>query len=394
MKRSLKVTAICCLLPILILLLPSIQIGPIYSYTIAKTTIICLISYFLFIRRIQIPKPRIELIILACFYSIRILLLVPQFDIAVFQQTSQTILFFIVLIVYFHILEEILGKKYKHNLTSLFIIISLFDLVNNLLLFIFKNDYLRMWQPFLYPGDYAITLMNVERGRVYFGNYPELIIPFAVFMGGIWQIGLIGLTFFSVLVAGFRTNLVMAGFALISSLLVFKRHLFNHLMGILVLICVGGTLILLFVTFVPQAQTVDRIFYDQTEGYATIESRLNYIRLGLDLFQSSPFIGIGTNSFKEYLPVRKDKYSYSKSQLAVSDNARDPHNFIVTILSEGGILSLGVFLMMLYVSLKKDVRKITPAVIAFWSLFLYSMANPVAESLKFNLLFILLRFMI
>jgi O-antigen ligase len=285
-----------------------------------------------------------------------------------------------------------LGKKYRWYLSLVFVIATLFDLTNNLLLFFFKYEYLKLWQPLLFPGDYAISLMNLNRARVYFGNFPELIIPFAVFLGGIGSVLTICLAFFSVLVAGFRTNLVMAGCALIASIFLLRRSLLHHAVGFFLFIMTGIVFVVAITSFIPQIQTLDRILYDQSENYATIESRITYIKLGLDLFWSNPIIGVGTNSFKDYLSPRQ--IMLTSSDLDVSNNARDPHNFFITILSEGGLVTFFLFLSMLFVSFKRDIKKISPAGIAFWVLFLYSMANPVAESLKFNLLFILLRYMI
>jgi O-antigen ligase len=379
-------------MPLAILLLPSIQIFSIYSHTGAKFVILCLTVYFLIKNKFQIKSIRKELVILSFFYCARVVLLFFQPNVSIVAESAKTILFFIAIILYLHVLEEMLGKKYRWYLSLVFVIATLFDLTNNLLLFFFKYEYLKLWQPLLFPGDYAISLMNLNRARVYFGNFPELIIPFAVFLGGIGSVLTICLAFFSVLVAGFRTNLVMAGCALIASIFLLRRSLLHHAVGFFLFIMTGIVFVVAITSFIPQIQTLDRILYDQSENYATIESRITYIKLGLDLFWSNPIIGVGTNSFKDYLSPRQ--IMLTSSDLDVSNNARDPHNFFITILSEGGLVTFFLFLSMLFVSFKRDIKKISPAGIAFWVLFLYSMANPVAESLKFNLLFILLRYMI
>lgn len=396
------------LFPISVLLLPSFLIGSIYSHIIAKGTILIFTLYlgynYFYLKKkggFQIQK---ELLFLAFFYLIRIISLVSQDNVDFILNTAEDLLFYVIFIIYCTLLW--MRDEEKQMLKWSIFIIFLVNLLNNLLLFLFKESYLSLLQPFIHEGDYGISLMNLQRERIFFNNFPELLIPFVFILIPQYKfisLLLIGLAFFIVLVSGFRTNLVMIVFALVLSFVVFKKGAihFSHFLNtnkrdilfVMVGVIILGTMIASSISSqYVRFTALDRLISSEDGETSTIESRLDHIRQSMDLFVSSPLFGVGTDRFKEYLPNRKDKQYFSRSNLAVLNDARDPHNFLFTILSEGGLITLIIYLLFLKKSFIIDLRRKTVGSIAFWTLFLYSLANPVAGFLQFNLLLILFRF--
>jgi O-antigen ligase len=197
----------------------------------------------------------------------------------------------------------------------------------------------------------------------------------------------------------------MALFAVFVSLLVFYRqksilmmNRMNKSLGRVIVIIVtilgiGVGLMGAVETGYLKNNALERLLSDEQAERSTIEGRLEYIKLGAELFVSSPLIGVGTGSFRDYLTIRKDRHSIKRANLQIFDDARDPHQFFVTILSEGGVVAMGLYALFLIYAFRSDWKRRTVGSILFWTLFLYGMANPVATSIHFNLLLILFRFM-
>ncbi len=400
------------LIPVFVLLFPSFFIGNIYSHMLAKATII-LVTTFLLARKIYIARKikgnevivPTELMFLLGFYCIRLVMLFPQTDISLFLGDAQDILFYIVVIVYISLIHKKAKKYLPYSLFFFFLLC----LINNILLYIFKTDYLNLWLPFIYKGSYDIALMNLNRDRVYFENFPELVIPFLLLFGRkhkLKQLFIFIGALFIVSVSGFRTNFVMVVVATlltlyikisrgeISSFTIQKIEIKKIvlIMTTVVVFFSGMYLAFKINPTLIQFNTIDRLLSQNTEDISTIESRFSYMKIGLDLFSSQPFIGVGTDRFKDYLTLRKDKYSFNRSNLKIYDDARDPHNMFITIMSEGGILALGTFLLFLVNSFLIDMKRKSIGSIAFWILILYGLANPVVGFLQFNILLVMFRF--
>ncbi len=397
-------------LPLVALLLPSLSIGFIYTHALAKAAVIILLAYNVFqgivtgkSKEYNLPK---ELIFLLGFYCVRILFAFVHVDTALLWDTVETQVFFALLVLY--VSQVFITKRdQKSHLIRILTGVFISYTVLNYVLYLFKDSFLLILQPFLHEGTYSIIQMNLDRGRLFFDNYPELLIPFLITSKNIdsrikW--GGVGVTLFIVLASGFRTNFVMAIFAvLLSSLIFYKERvrllvkgLHMSLFKMIILITVA---LALFVGLRGAIETgylknnaLERLLSDEYAERATIEGRLEYIRLGTELFASNPLIGVGTNAFRDYLTVFKDRHSIKRANIKIFDDARDPHQFFVTILSEGGVIAMGLYTLFLIYAFRSDWEKRTVGSVLFWTLFLYGMANPVATSIHFNLLLILFRF--
>jgi len=398
------------LLPIVALLLPSISIGPLYTHALAKATIILLLAYNV-IQGIRKGKKTVshmpkELIFLFGFYCVRILFSFVHQDTSILWEAVETNVFFALLVLY---ISQVIETKKVSNEQTIKILTGVFltYAVLNYLLFIFKDPFLLLLQPLLHEGTYSIIQMNLDRGRLFFDSYPELLIP--LFMANKhlnmrlrWLA--VVMVLFIVLASGFRTNFVMAVFALtLSGFVFYENKMFRILKGIHKSIGKGAVIVVVILTLLMGLRGVvetgylknnalERLLSDEQAERSTIEGRLVYAKLGTELFLSNPIMGVGTGSFRDYLTIRKDRYSINRANLQIFDDARDPHQFLVTIASEGGIIALGLFLLFLIYSFRSDWKRRRVGSILFWTLFLYGMANPVATSIPFHVLLMLFRF--
>lgn len=392
------------------LLLPSLSIGFVYTHALAKAAIIILLVFnvvqgIVTSKRKEFTIPK-ELIFLLGFYCVRILFSFVHEESSLLWDTVETQVFFALLVLY--VSQVFITKKAQKShliraLTRVFIAYT----VLNYVLYLFKDSFLLILQPLLHEGTYSIIQMNLDRGRLFFDNYPELLIPLLIankYIDPRIKWGGVGVTLFIVLASGFRTNFVMAIFAVFASLLVFYRQKsllmmkrMNKSLGRVIVIIVtilgiGVGLMGVVETGYLKNNALERLLSDEQAERSTIEGRLEYIRLGTELFASNPLIGVGTNAFRDYLTVRKDRHSIKRANIEIFDDARDPHQFFVTILSEGGVIAMGLYTLFLIYAFRSDWKRKTVGSILFWTLFLYGMANPVATSIHFNLLLILYRF--
>lgn len=398
------------LLPIVALLLPSISIGLFYTHALAKATIILLLAYNVIQGIVKekntVPRMPKELIFLFSFYCIRILFSFVHQDTSILWEVVETNVFFALLVLY---ISQVIGIKMvgRERIIRVLTVVFISYTVLNYFLFIFKDSFLLLLQPLLHEGTYAIIQMNLDRGRLFFDNYPELLIP--LFMVNkhisprIRWVG-VGAVLFIVLASGFRTNFVMAIFAVLLSGFVFyedkmRRILKGTHMSIGKGVMVVAVVITVFVGLRGAIETgylknnaLERLLSDEQAERSTIEGRLVYAKLGAELFLSNPLMGVGTGAFRDYLIIRKDRYSIKRANLQIFDDARDPHQFLVTIASEGGVIALTLFSLFLIYSFRSDWKRRTVGSILFLTLFLYGMANPVATSIPFHVLLILFRY--
>jgi O-antigen ligase len=108
-------------------------------------------------------------------------------------------------------------------------------------------------------------------------------------------------------------------------------------------------------------------------------------------------------NYYDYLPSNKQQ-SISQNKMAKQEYdvaANDPHNVFFSTFAETGIFGLSTFIFILLYFLKKDLiifRNKTDGldkafIISFWTLFIYSLANP-SSSITYMSLFWLTRLVI
>ena len=84
-----------------------------------------------------------------------------------------------------------------------------------------------------------------------------------------------------------------------------------------------------------------------------------HYKTGISIFRDNPFFGTGFKSFRETCKKYDNGLNNLKDRKAISSCSTHPHNFLIEILSDGGILGFSIFLIFLisllkYLYLKKN----------------------------------------
>ncbi len=147
---------------------------------------------------------------------------------------------------------------------------------------------------------------------------------------------------------------------------------------------------------------VDRVLlksnYDDVQS---LNSRWQGITQSFELGMQYPVTGVGLGNYFDFLPTytRNSVFSLSNYYGGVWISSLNPHNIFAQIVAETGLLGLGYYLFMLGMFLKTDWRIYRldkrndfalASIIAFWTLFSYSLFNP-TTTLTYNTLFWILR---
>ena len=154
-----------------------------------------------------------------------------------------------------------------------------------------------------------------------------------------------------------------------------------------------------FINVISTNNVISR-FDINDENTISVRSRVNQITTAYDLLKQKPF-GVGLGNYYEYLPAIQKNQNYAitnKLQKQESILAEENiHNIFGLIAVESGILGFAVFILFIALCVRNDVllffkkkHEKIPFVIAFWSMFIYSLFNPLIPGVT-NYLFWFLR---
>lgn len=108
---------------------------------------------------------------------------------------------------------------------------------------------------------------------------------------------------------------------------------------------------LLFVVFIFLLNPIkDRFYSLKNTDMQTIEKRNNLSNLSVEMFKSSPLIGVGLNNFIPNIPL----YAKDNAQIRWYQPV---HNIYLLILSEAGVVGFVIFILFIYKTLKKNKNK-------------------------------------
>jgi len=178
-------------------------------------------------------------------------------------------------------------------------------------------------------------------------------------------------------------------------LLTNRKIIYSSAIIILGLFIIGSTINYLSSSFFGYSY-FDRFLLTNTQDTISIVSRNDSINKALDMGIANPFFGVGLGNYYNHIP---NQYKFSStlnsnSQELSNIALQNPHNIFAQLFAETGFFSVGFYFVMLFIFLKSDIsifRKNKPTyqkafIISFWTLFTYSLFNPVT-SLAYNSLF-------
>lgn len=132
------------------------------------------------------------------------------------------------------------------------------------------------------------------------------------------------------------------------------------------------------------------LLQDEYLDKGSIDSRIEQYEKSIDLFYSSPLLGVGLGNYGDYVDLNKSLFllekDYQKAfRISVMTH---PHGILFQLLAETGILGLISFILLVGYFLFNDIRKIRkglhnqiwPYFVSSWALIIYALVNP-ADSL-------------
>jgi len=269
--------------------------------------------------------------------------------------------------------------------------------------------YSLMGNSLLYEGHREFVSLNLARGRIFIETYDEIVLPF-LFVSGfytlvknkLFRVIFPVLIIFPTLLSNFRSRLLMlvvgVGLALITWFKSWKVVIGIGLGGIVMMFSSDAISLRLW-----GFSILDRVLLKSNyDDIQSLTSRWEGISQSFELGLRHPVAGIGLGNYFDFLPtyVRDSVFSISNYYGGVWISSLNPHNIFAQIVAETGLLGLIYYLGMLGIFLRSDwmiyrERKIKEdfkiaCIIAFWTLFSYSLFNP-TTTLTYNTLFWILR---
>lgn len=273
--------------------------------------------------------------------------------------------------------------------------------------FLFQQKFLDLVRPFIQREIFDPYVYNLSRERLNLYLHTELFIPFFIYLAvQSWtkkkfgQAILFSLMFFMTAFLSFqsnyRTRVVMMVFAVLLTVTIgLKSLLFKR--GVMIMALFLSLFIITTVSFSRNLRNFDVIdrflLQDKTEDEATITYRFQSFDRAVDIFKSSPIVGVGLGNYPLYvdtkykfnLPTRSEREYFETS-------VKDPHSILSKLISETGLVGLvgfafliGFFAIQDYLYLKRKNNSYFPQgayIIASWTIFIYGLFNP------FNTIFI------
>lgn len=284
-------------------------------------------------------------------------------------------------------------KKYYRQIILVLLISFVINSIYQFLIVFYQNFFINVVSNFIYQKHVDLVIAKLQQNRIYLDTYDEIIIPF-IFIYPIknnlnknlsFYVLFIMVAFFS-LVSNIRSRILMFFVSLGGSLVFFKKISPKKIFILLLSFLVIGFLINNFMRYYSGYSFVDRILLeDEIKDVRPVNFRLEQLKNGLEMGKST-LLGVGLGNYYDSLgSISKNNFIVNKSQLVSSQGAQEfVHNIFGAVLAESGYISLFIFLLILWLFIRKDIYVLKKGqdyekafIIAFWSLFSYGLFNPI-----------------
>lgn len=269
---------------------------------------------------------------------------------------------------------------------------------------------------FIHQSVLDIFNFNVNRGRLYFESYGEIFLPvilylfikekilFKKFIYWTVSLGIILLAFWS----NYRDRFVVVCFSLFISLIIFRKDILKMKIKQNIVFLLATTLIFIsgffYIYQTKGYSVIDRLLLqDKEEDIGSLVSRGILINEAIQIEKRFPLTGVGLGNYYDHLPSSMKNRRYQmigQNKQFFDATLLYPHNLLVQVFVETGLVGLLSFLFILGIFVKKDLKimksnkDISKAlIISFWALVLYAMFNP-RTYLTFYTNFFILRILI
>lgn len=285
-------------------------------------------------------------------------------------------------------------KRLFKKIISVFLISIIINYLYQFLILFGNNQTISIIGNFIYHKHWQVVSQKLSQSKLQIDVYDEAIVPFLLifikknrrFYSLAYTILFLLLALFSFL-SNIRSRIFMFIFGFFLSLFFIKKikkEIVLLLFLFVFLVCYISNFIALGVL---KYSFLDRVFLLTTESKDTIVSRIDQMRLVVDIGTSSIF-GVGLGNYYDNLPlsIKLEKYLYPKKQvdyIGAIGAVEFVHNIFGLTIVESGYISLIIFILILISFIKKDLFLLKKGddyqksfIISFWTLFVLSLFNP------------------
>jgi O-antigen ligase len=299
------------------------------------------------------------------------------------------------------------NQKQMRKIVFILFVSLIVNLSFQALIYFYPNLFIQLGNIFIHPKEMDLIIFNIQRGRIFFDSYNEIILPIIVlcFINNIYrksQFFLIALFIFTVFfsfASNIRTNFVICILSVASIVILILRKA-----KIMTLIVVS-IFFLIFLSYKLQSviigfSVIERLLLeDRIEDYSVIINRLQRWQKAIDIGFTSPTFGIGLGNFPEYMGEldKKNKSLFPFRDKIYALMNQYPYNIFLSIFAETGFLGITFYTLLILYFVLQDMVKFREMgsankifTVSFWLLFLYSLFNP-AYIIKYLTLFWIIR---
>jgi len=274
-------------------------------------------------------------------------------------------------------------KRNINKIISMILLAGGINIAIEFAIYFFPSLVFTYLQPLIYDKVWQSFIAQYNRQR-YFSNFlMEIFIPFILYRlinsynirSKFLYSGYLGAVSFFAYASNWRTKLLVLFFSFFSSSYIFikkKSIIFIFILGLLVILKLSDVVSINTVGF----NTLDRIINFDTfrsESKDAVLSRFAYWKEAYEISLSSPFLGIGLGNYFDHSQIMKTSSIFI-------DN---PHNYFMSVLVDTGFIGLLFFCLLILYFIYFDIQSLRlnqplqqVFIIAFWSLFVFSLLNP------------------
>jgi O-antigen ligase len=381
------------------------------SHTLAKIVILAIFGIIFLAKSARFAsfsrKNKILFNLLTLFFISQSISVLVTTDVTFFWKSYHNL---IVALTIFFLSFFFAAEKQKIQSINKFVLISGIILVSyELSLVLFPEKTLFFLKKVIQKEVLDAYLTNISRARYSLDMNIELFLPFFLvwitlssqkkflplrFVLFIFSAGLMFISFLS----NFRSRVLMNLFGAFGFLGLYflKEKRFKRSVNLKKIVVV---LFFLAISVYTALVTSNKLFYfnvfdrfllqDRREDIETVNFRLKAGERSLDMFASSPFLGIGLGNYQVFVKKTNlamqryfylDKYKEEYSKRVYSS----PHNVIFQIIGETGSLGLVAFLALVIYFAAKDIRFLLSRklnltdgyILSFWVIVIFMLFNP------------------
>lgn len=391
--RVKKIILHAYILSIILIILPPFYLFPIRSLFFTSYTAGSLLLVFLFIY-INLDgnhslKPDMTVFLISLYLLAVSLSVINAINISSFLSLLKNIYLGVMV---FFISRHLLNKKGLFSLIIKAIYIStILNCFYQAVIFFRIEPLFSFLNTGLYDRFFDYVLLQADNGK-YFGEiYNFSFIPilfYGMFHSNKKLIQVVSFLLISLLVyfsfvSGYRTIVLVVFFGVLSSTLVHYGRKFIRPFLL--------TLVISFILYSLSQITnpfsvIERFSLSEQGDVSTLITRLGLWKKSFDVGLSAPIGGVGLGNFYDYSPTKKARglllsSSASKwSELASTQS----HNIFFSIFAETGLLGFVAFSILIVYFIMNDAHSLRGnntlskyVICCFWSLFIYSLFNPV-----------------